>query len=62
MIPWQLLDRTKVPGGGDRVLELYRRGEEYSIRIDGAGNVAWECGANHSYSVPAAGTSAQRSA
>jgi spermidine synthase len=36
MIPWQLLDRTKVPGGGDRVLELYRRGEEYSIRIDGA--------------------------
>ena len=36
MIPWQLLDRTKVPGGGDRVLELYRRGDEYSIRIDGA--------------------------
>lgn len=27
-----------------------------AIRIDGAGNVAWECGANHSYSVPASST------
>lgn len=28
-----------------------------ALRIDGAGNVAWECGANHSYTVPASGSS-----
>jgi len=32
MIPWQLLDSTKVPGENEE-LRLYRRGEEFSIRI-----------------------------
>jgi spermidine synthase len=32
MIPWQLLDSTKVPGEKDE-LRLYRRGKEFSIRI-----------------------------
>jgi spermidine synthase len=38
MIPWLLLDRTPVPGG-DGELALYRRGEEYSIRITGRGEL-----------------------
>lgn len=33
MIPWKLLDRTQVPGGGE--LTLHQRGEEFSIRVDG---------------------------
>ena len=32
MRPWELLDTTIVPGDG-AVLRLYRRGEEYSIKI-----------------------------
>ena len=35
MIPWELLDSAEVPGSTE-VLTLYRRGEEYSIRVDGA--------------------------
>ncbi|MCC6207923.1 MAG: hypothetical protein IT488_07205 [Gammaproteobacteria bacterium] len=31
MIPWELLDSAPVPDGG--TLHLYRRGDEYSIRI-----------------------------
>jgi spermidine synthase len=31
MIPWELLDSAPVPGGG--TLHLYRRGDEFSIRI-----------------------------
>lgn len=34
MIPWELLDRAPVPGGGGE-LTLHRRGEEFSIRADG---------------------------
>lgn len=34
MIPWELLDSASVPGGGE-TLRLYRRGTEYSIRVDG---------------------------
>ena len=34
MIPWKLLDSVPVPGG-DEMLCLYRRGEEFSIRVDG---------------------------
>jgi len=38
MIPWTLLDSASVPGdGGD--LELYRRGDELSIRIVGEGEL-----------------------
>jgi spermidine synthase len=32
MIPWELIDTTKVPNGKDE-LRLYRRGTEFSIRI-----------------------------
>lgn len=32
MIPWERLDSAPVPGGGE-FLHLFRRGEEYSIRI-----------------------------
>jgi spermidine synthase len=32
MIPWTLLDSAQVPGHGDEI-RLYRRGEEYSIRV-----------------------------
>ncbi|MGE0372719.1 MAG: spermidine synthase [Gammaproteobacteria bacterium] len=32
MIPWELLDSAPVPGG-DGMLHLYRRGDEFSIRI-----------------------------
>ncbi len=35
MIPWQLLDSAPVPGEGGE-LRLYRRGGEFSIRVDGA--------------------------
>ncbi|MFZ5774880.1 MAG: hypothetical protein ACOY3Z_05300 [Thermodesulfobacteriota bacterium] len=34
MIPWQLLDSAPVPDGG-APLTLYRRGEEFSIRVGG---------------------------
>ena len=34
MIPWELLDSTPVPGGTE-TLRLYRRGDEFSIRVDG---------------------------
>ena len=33
MIPWELLDSAKVPGN-DTKLSLYKRGEEFSIRMD----------------------------
>jgi len=33
MIPWELLDSAPVPGSRGE-LSLYRRGEEYSIRVD----------------------------
>ena len=38
MIPWKLLDRAPVPGGegGSR---LYQRGEEFSIRVTGHGEL-----------------------
>ena len=32
MIPWSLLDRAQVPGGGE--LRLMRRGAEFSIKLD----------------------------
>lgn len=35
MIPWQLLDSAQVPGEGTE-LRLYRRGGEFSIRVDGS--------------------------
>lgn len=35
MIPWQLLDSVQVPGE-NRDLCLYRRGGEFSIRVDGS--------------------------
>ncbi len=35
MIPWQLLDSAAVPGE-NKTLYLYRRGEEFSIRVDGS--------------------------
>ena len=38
MIPWKLLDRAPVPGGGGELL-LYQRGEEFSIRIAGRGEL-----------------------
>lgn len=34
MIPWQLLDSAPVPGGTE-TLRLYKRGAEFSIRVDG---------------------------
>jgi spermidine synthase len=34
MIPWELVDSAPVPRSGE-VLRLYKRGEEFSIRIDG---------------------------
>ena len=33
MVPWELLDRATVPGGSGE-LRLYKRGEEFSIRLD----------------------------
>lgn len=33
MIPWTLVDRTQVPGGGE--LRLMQRGAEFSIKLDG---------------------------
>jgi spermidine synthase len=38
MTPWELLDRAQVPGNGGE-LRLYRRGDEYSIRIAGSGEL-----------------------
>lgn len=35
MIRWNLLDSAQVPGGGGE-LSLYRRGVEFSIRVDGS--------------------------
>ena len=34
MIPWELLDSAPVPGGSE-TLRLYRRGGEFSIRVEG---------------------------
>ena len=34
MIPWEFLDSAQVPGS-DGKLSLYRRGDEFSIRVDG---------------------------
>ena len=34
MIPWEFLDSARVPGDGGE-LRLYKRGKEFSIRIDG---------------------------
>ena len=34
MIPWEFLDRAQVPGSGEE-LRLYKRGGEFSIRVDG---------------------------
>lgn len=34
MIPWELLDSAPVPGGGE-TLRLFRRGMEFSIRVEG---------------------------
>jgi spermidine synthase len=34
MIPWELLDCAQVPGSGEE-LRLYKRGREFSIRVDG---------------------------
>ncbi|MFA5138832.1 MAG: hypothetical protein WC728_06310 [Elusimicrobiota bacterium] len=33
MIPWEILARVKVPGGGEE-LSLHRRGHEYQIKVD----------------------------
>ena len=38
MIPWELLDSASVPGAGGE-LRLYRRGDEYSIRVRGQGEL-----------------------
>ena len=38
MIPWKLLDRAPVPGG-EGELRLYQRGEEFSIRVTGHGEL-----------------------
>ena len=38
MIPWKLLDRATVPEAGGE-LSLYQRGEEFSIRITGRGEL-----------------------
>src|SRR4051812_48864714 len=38
MLPWQLLDTTAIPSD-DRELRLLRRGEEFSIRIAGRGEL-----------------------
>lgn len=34
MIPWELLGKARVPGNGGE-LRLYKRGNEFSIRVDG---------------------------
>ncbi len=38
MIPWKLLDTAQVPGNGGE-LRLYRRGDEFSIRIADGGEL-----------------------
>ena len=38
MIPWKLLDRAPVPGG-EGELKLHQRGEEFSIRVTGHGEL-----------------------
>jgi len=38
MIPWQLIDKVTVPGD-EGALQLFRRGEEYSIRLTGRGEL-----------------------
>jgi spermidine synthase len=38
MLPWQLLDTTAIPGD-DKELRLLQRGEEFSIRIAGRGEL-----------------------
>ncbi len=42
MIPWVLLDSAQVPGNGGQ-LRLYQRGEEFSIRIAGQGELMNSC-------------------
>ncbi len=37
MNPWNLIDSSEIPGGGE--LRLYRRGDEYSIMIAGGGEL-----------------------
>ena len=39
MIPWKPLDRVKVPGGGSELV-LYRRGDEFAIRVEPSEAVA----------------------
>ena len=34
MIPWEFIDKAQVPGNGGE-LRLYKRGKEFSIRVDG---------------------------
>jgi spermidine synthase len=34
MVPWEFIDSAPVPGNGE-TLRLYRRGKEYSMRVDG---------------------------
>ena len=34
MIPWELLDSVQVPGNSGE-LRLYKRGREFSIRVNG---------------------------
>ncbi len=38
MTPWKLLDRAPVPGGEGELM-LYQRGEEFSIRVTGHGEL-----------------------
>lgn len=38
MTPWVLLDRAQVPGNGEE-LSLYQRGDEFSIKITGGGEL-----------------------
>jgi len=38
MTPWILLDSAQVPGNGGE-LQLYQRGDEFSIKLAGAGEL-----------------------
>jgi spermidine synthase len=38
MTPWMLLDSTPVPGNGGELC-LYRRGDEFSIKLSGRGEL-----------------------
>jgi spermidine synthase len=39
MTPWTLLDSTRVPGNSGEELCLYQRGDEFSIKISGRGEL-----------------------